>query len=143
KVGVFLGSATSVVAGLTILMTLSPKQEVKTTDEDIEIRIDLPRFAEGFRVEPWMAQGWMLGRSLQELDLRNRCGISVLGAHRAGRDAHHGLEPVGASYTLREGDILLLVGTEEDIERFLELSSSISDSSAPPPLSNEGFQAEG
>jgi NhaA family Na+:H+ antiporter len=143
KVGVFLGSAASVAAGLFILSTMGEKQETKAADEDIEIRLDLPRFAEGFRVEPWVAQGRLVGRSLLELDLRNRCGISVLGIHRGGRDSGRGLEPVGAAYKVNEGDTLLLVGSEEDIERFLDLSINPKSVPAPPPEEFEDLQARG
>ena len=131
KVGVFLGSAASVAAGLTILATLGQKQETSSTADDFEIRLDLPRFAEGFRVEPWVAQGRLLGRSLQELDLRNRCGVSVLGIHRRGRASSQGLEPVGASYTVSDGDTLLLVGAQDDIERFLQISGDPQGASVP------------
>lgn len=126
KVGIFTGSLASMLAGLAILLATGREQAPKEEDDDLEVRTELPRFAEGFRVETWAVRGPFAGRSLRDLDLRNRLGVSVLGVQRE-RPGRVVLEPVTAAYTLAEGDTLLLVGSGEDIERFLSPSSEPAD----------------
>jgi NhaA family Na+:H+ antiporter len=130
KVGIFAGSGLSMIAGLSLLAAVGRKPSPQESAEDLEIHLELPRFAEGFVVETWVAQGELVGRSLRDLDFRNRHGLSVLGLHRAqGR----GLEPVSAAYVVTAGDALLLVGTQEDMTRFLALSAAPAHDQAPSP----------
>lgn len=119
KVGIFAGSGLSMLCGIVFLMKVGSPQVSKSSDEDLEIRLDLPHFADGFRVETWVAQGELVGHTLGDLDLRKRHGVSVLGIHQSGQETGEGLKPVGPLYSINAGDTLLLVGTQEDIERFL------------------------
>lgn len=127
KVGIFLGSALSLLLGLAFLHKVGSPQVSKIHQvEDLEVKIDLPRFAEGFRVESWIAQGNLVGHTLGELELRKHHGISVLGTHRGGQENTDGLKPVGPLYSIQEGDTLLLVGAQEDIDQFLATQNTSS-----------------
>lgn len=63
-----------------------------------------------FRIEPGSSA---VGRSLRDLDLRNRTGATVLAVVR-GEQPHPNPTP---TTTLAEGDDLVLVGSHEDIDR--------------------------
>ena len=63
-----------------------------------------------FRIEPGSPAA---GKSLRDLDLRNRTGATVLAVVR-GEQSHPNPEP---TTTLAEGDDLVLVGGHEDIDR--------------------------
>ena len=55
----------------------------------------------------------LIGRNLRELDFRNRVGCIVLAIHRAGVPRRTGLEVV----SLAEGDVLLVQGARESLDR--------------------------
>ena len=55
-------------------------------------------------------------RTIGSLDIRNRCGVSVLAVHRA--DAF--IVSPGAAATLLEGDTLLILGTPERVNALSE-----------------------
>lgn len=65
-----------------------------------------------------LASGWAgAGRSLQDLDLRASGGASVLAVVRQGEPT---VSP-GGDFILREGDQVLLLGSEEAVERSLAM----------------------
>lgn len=78
---------------------------------------DLIDFAHGYRVVPWVANGRLCGKTLAEAALRKKWEITVLGT-RAKGGAGSKLVVPDATYTIAAGDTLLLVGSEEAIERF-------------------------
>jgi len=70
---------------------------------------------EDFVVEELMVNavpGWA-GRTLADLELRSRCGVSVLAVARD----HERLEPPDPHRPLGEHDRLVLAGAREEIER--------------------------
>ena len=93
----------------------------RATDADLDVVIDLPRFAEGYHLEPWIARGAFVGQTLRALALRQRFAINVLGVHVEDRPstAERALEPVGPDYAIADGDTLVLVGTRDAIAAFL------------------------
>lgn len=121
KVGIFLGSLICAVAGLGLLKAVGQEREIGAAEPDLPID-ELPRFAEGYRLEPWVATDGFLGKSLRELDLRRRYHVSVVGIYRSGRGsvADRGLEPVDADYRFEQGDTLLLVGRGSDVSQLIE-----------------------
>jgi len=54
-----------------------------------------------------------LGRSLAEIDLRNRTGVTVIGVIRQERTIY---SPAG-SFRIEQGDTLMLLGSSEDMIR--------------------------
>lgn len=125
KIGILSGSLVSALAGMAILRLTGSAGELEQQDVSVS-RVDVPRFADAFRVEPWRAAGPMLGRSLGELNLRRDHGVTVLGVfHEEDGAAAEGglryrkLDAVDAGYTITEGDTLLLVGERERVDRFL------------------------
>lgn len=121
KVGIFAASFMSAVLGLVLLRVVGKPEQSLVTDEDLDVVIDVPRYAEGFHVETWVARGAFVGRTLRDLGLRQRFGVNVLGTHVEGSDssAERALQPVGPDDAIAEGDKLVLVGTREAIEAFL------------------------
>jgi len=132
KVGIFGGSLASACIGLAMLRVVGRLQPMKATAADLEVLVDLPRYAEGVRVEPWAATGPLIGKSLREIDLRRIFAVSVIGVHPVG----HGtlgpreLEPVDADYVVKPGDVLLLVGARAAVDRFL--SAALQENQTRP-----------
>ena len=129
KIGILSGSFVSAVLGLGILRFTSPAQE-SPRDEETILRLDLLRFATGFRVATWETTPDFAGQTLASADLRRRFGITVLGVYR-GHDETTAdgteirkLEALEPSYTLTEGDTLLLVGEQDRVDRFITSRSS-------------------
>lgn len=124
KAGVLGGSFVSALAGLLVLRVAGGTTERAREDVSVE-RIDLPRFAEGYRVTSWQATGPLVGRTLVDAALRAEHGVTVLGVFRdvgvvtADGTRARKLETVDSSYVLTEGDTLLVVGERERIDRFL------------------------
>jgi di/tricarboxylate transporter len=65
-----------------------------------------------------MPQSLLIGRTLRELDFRQRYRLTVIAVHRRG----HALPTKIGSLSLRVGDVLLLQG---DAERFADLGNSL------------------
>jgi NhaA family Na+:H+ antiporter len=122
KVGIFAGSLASAVVGLGLLRAVGDPRAAPDTTEDIAVVIDLPKYAEGYHVEPWAAAGAVVGQSLREVDLRRRFGVQVIGIHAGGlgSESDRGLEPVGPEYVIAAGDTLVLVGPPSDVARFVD-----------------------
>ncbi len=136
KLGIFAASFTSALVGIAVLLRVGRVEEQSATANDFELAIDLPRYAQGFRVEPWVARGKAVGRTLAELDLGRRHRVSAIGAYPAdrGSTADRALEPVGAEYRVAAGDTLILVGKVGDIEAFLSSVEGVPITLPPPPV---------
>lgn len=81
----------------------------------------LMEHAASFRVVPWLAAPWVVGRTLAELDLPRRFEISVLGYLRAADTSskRKALVVPGKDYAVEEGDTLFVIGLAPAIEKFL------------------------
>ncbi len=144
KVGIFLGSFVCAIAGLGLLRAVGRERETGAAEPDLRID-ELPRFAEGYRLEPWTASARFVGKTLRELDIRRRYRVSVVGIYPAGRSslADRALEPVDPDYRFAEGDTLLLVGHSPDVSRLIEEATpnagpsgtrgSLATDPPPPP----------
>ncbi|MFO0552552.1 MAG: Na+/H+ antiporter NhaA [Polyangiaceae bacterium] len=132
KIGIFAGSFASALVGLGILArSAKPAAAVEVADApDVDLLLDLPRFAEGYLIEPWVVAGPSVGLTLGELELRSRFGVTALGVNRGGRASSGGLEPVGASYALAAGDTLLLVGDRAAIDGFFAAQAGATERNA-------------
>lgn len=124
KFGILGGSFTSSVVGLGILRFAAPAQEALREDVSV-FHLDLPRFADGYRVASWQTTNDFAGRTLAEADLRRRFGITVLGVYRTHDEvtpdgtAIRKLEAVDAGYELTKGDTLLIVGEQKSVDGFI------------------------
>jgi trk system potassium uptake protein TrkA len=59
------------------------------------------------------------GRSLGSLDIRNRFGVSLLLIKRKGDDGEQIIDELpDADSVFQEGDVMLVLGSEERLERF-------------------------
>ena len=78
-------------------------------------------FATHFRVMPWVAVPPYLGKTLAEAQFR-RFELNVLGFFRqepGASDAKPRMRFVVPEYRIEQGDTLLIVGDEDNLERFL------------------------
>jgi NhaA family Na+:H+ antiporter len=130
KIGIFGASLWCAFAGLILLRAVGAPRAPEEKARDIEIILDLPRFAEGYRVETWVAIGALVGKTLGEAGLRSRFGVTVLGVYRGGRGSliSRGLEAVGADYRFAPGDTIIVVGSTGAVDAFL---SRAEDPDAP------------
>jgi len=82
---------------------------------------ELLDFAHGYRVVPWVAHGPLVGKTLEQAELRKRFDITVLGfGHDPdGRGRPRQVTPATPDYTIAKGDILMLVAVEAAMDRFL------------------------
>jgi CIC family chloride channel protein len=55
------------------------------------------------------------GRTVGELDIRRRCGVSVLVVKRVGPEGERLQAVTGADFRFRDGDLLLVLGPEEEV----------------------------
>jgi trk system potassium uptake protein len=82
---------------------------------------DLMEFATHFRVIPWVAVPPYVGQTLAETRFR-RFEVNVLGYIRpepSSKDSKPRMHFVTPDYRIEQGDTLLLVSDEDNIERFL------------------------
>lgn len=125
KIGILSGSLVSALTAIVILRFTGRANERQV--EDIAVtRVDMPRFADAFRVEPWRAAGPLVGQTLGAIDMRRKHGVTVLGVfhEEEGASTSYGaryrkLDTAGADYTIAPGDTLLLVGERDRVERFV------------------------
>ena len=76
--------------------------------------VDYIDLAAGYRVEEMVAPRWMHGKTLGQMELRKKHGVTVILIRR--RDGSIDFSP-GADGMVQEGDILVLAGKVEDLER--------------------------
>jgi len=118
KLGVLGASVVSALLGLGLLVLKSPATQV-TTEQDVPVMLDIPRFARGYGVCPCNISAHMFGRTLIDLDVRRRFGVTVIGVWRGSQDvAARKLEPMIADAEMHEGDVLLVAGADESVEAF-------------------------
>ena len=124
KVGILGGSLASSIAGLAVIRFGGGTTQQATADLSL-YHVDLPRFAEGYRVASWDAAAPYTGRTLAEAALRRDRGVTVLGVFRdLDTLTNDGarirkLEAVGPDHVLTDGETLLVVGESADVDRFL------------------------
>ncbi|BAS28338.1 TrkA-N domain protein [Limnochorda pilosa] len=70
-----------------------------------------------YAVGDLMVPDSFVGQTLSELDLRRRYQVSVLAVHRPGKETE---TLPGGNYRFEKGDIIILIGREEDMERLEE-----------------------
>ncbi len=63
---------------------------------------------------------WMVGKTLSELKLRSRYGVSIFVVRERYDDKEPRFVTPNATYTFRAGDTLLISGTDEDIKAVVE-----------------------
>jgi len=119
KLGIFAASLASAVVGLVLLTRAGREITASSTESDLDVFVELPRFAEGFRVEPWVAKGRFVDKTLRELNLPRCWGVSVIGVYPGGRESNDGLAVAGADYAVVRGDTIMLVGRRADVDAFV------------------------
>ena len=131
KVGVLAASCCSALLGLGLLRLTSPKQPEQREQEDVPVVLDVPRFAHGYCVRSVGVGARLAGRTLAELDVRRRFGVTVIGRWRgSGPPGVRKLEPFGADEVLASSDVLLVAGADDAVEGFAHAEEG---SSVPPP----------
>lgn len=82
---------------------------------------ELLDFAHGYRVVPWVAQGELVGKSLQQAGIRKRYDVTVLGFGNApdSKGRPRSITPATPDYVIAKDDILMLVADEACMDRFL------------------------
>ncbi len=75
----------------------------------------------GYLLREILAPHHMLGRSLQELAIREKTGVQVLLMRSAGSDGKSVRVP-SALEPINEGEVLIVAGSENDLKRLDELS---------------------
>jgi Trk K+ transport system NAD-binding subunit len=90
------------VSGRMLASTILEDEEVMSLDKQVEVvRTHAPN---------------LVGRSLGEADVRARTGCTVVGVERDGEV----VTDLGPEFTVREGDELVIAGTDEGTNRFTE-----------------------
>ena len=85
------------------------------------VESDLLAFADEYRIVPWVAHGPLVGKSLSDVHLRKRWGLTVLG-YRRGDGTGGGRAPLVVAtpeYVITAGDTLLIVGERREVNAFL------------------------
>ncbi|MFC4544529.1 potassium channel family protein [Halosolutus amylolyticus] len=96
--------ALSTVTGRMLSSVLLEDEEVLTPETQFEIvRMTAPELA---------------GQSLGEADVRARLGCTVVAAERGGEL----LTTLGPEFTIREDDTLIVAGSDETVNRFIEVA---------------------
>lgn len=72
----------------------------------------------GFRVTELPVPDSLVGRTLYTANLKQRCNVTVLAINRPGK----GTESPSTAYELQPGDLLVVMGAHDDIERLLMLN---------------------
>ncbi|HVY32595.1 MAG TPA: Na+/H+ antiporter NhaA [Polyangiaceae bacterium] len=122
KLGVLAGSIVSAALGLFVLRRYSPLTQ-SDVEQDQPVILDVPRFARGYGVRHCNVAGPLVDQTLRELDVGKRFGVTVIGIWRAGTPAGaRKLEPIQAEDRMREGDVLLVAGTDAAVDDFVSFS---------------------
>ncbi|NUO51722.1 MAG: Na+/H+ antiporter NhaA [Polyangiaceae bacterium] len=135
KVGIFAASFVAAVAGLVILRFSGERDQRAEKAEELDVFDEVPAFAEGFIVEPWVASERFHGKTLADAGLRKQFGVTAIGHIPGGRGsrAEHGLVPVGADYVMTKDDTLLLVGDRTTLDRFLDHANGAEGAPSDEP----------
>lgn len=119
KTGIFVASLACALAGLALLRAVGRPRRHAASTETLELSLDLPRFSDAYRLEPWPVPEGRPWSTLREGDLRRRYGVSVLGVWRARSPEPRRLEAVSGDERIEPADTLLVVGTDEQLADFL------------------------
>jgi trk system potassium uptake protein TrkA len=76
--------------------------------------LDYIEFEDGFAIAKTRAPRDASGRSLAELHLRSRFGVTVVGVKRSGQDFTYAVPET----TINQGDLLIVAGRTEQVQRF-------------------------
>jgi CBS domain-containing protein len=79
-------------------------------------RDDNISWATGYRVSRFRVPPWGVGKTLRDLDLRARFGVSVLAVGRV--DGDQGFEPPSIERAFKAGDVMVVAGTSSALRRF-------------------------
>jgi hypothetical protein len=118
KVAIFAASALCAVVGVLLLRFAGGELPASAdeTGDDVEVRVGLPSFAEGFSLARWSPPESARGQLLRDLALPATRGVWVVGVYPGDGSA---LQPAGAETLLRDGVDALVVGPRESVERLL------------------------
>ena len=100
--------------------TFSPERDMARRLAQRIARQDVADFipiAEGYGVVEMPAPGWMRGKTLLQLELRNEMRVAILSIKSAGGKVT--MVPQ-AGREIKEGDTLMLVGSDEDLLKVRE-----------------------
>ena len=95
----------------------SPERDLARRMAQRVARQDLAEFipvTEGYGIIEMPAPQWMIGKTLIQLDLRKEMAVAVISVRSAGGKVT--VVP-SAGYEIKEGDTLVLVGSDEDLLR--------------------------
>jgi hypothetical protein len=142
KLGVLAASLASAVVGLVLLRMSSPVQAKAAEPADVPVVLDVLRFAQGYDVRAVTTGGSLAGRTLADVDVRRRFGVTVIGRWQ-GNDVKGArkLEPLTAEEPISPGDILLVAGADEAIETFSRFAEALPSDPPAPPLEPSESQA--
>jgi trk system potassium uptake protein TrkA len=108
--------------GATRVLELEREMGARIATEVIaEASSELLDFAHGYRVVPWVAHGDLVGKTLEQSDLRRKYDVTVLGFGNDpdGTGKPRQVTPATLDYVIAKGDILMLVADEVAMDRFL------------------------
>lgn len=80
--------------------------------------VDYIEFDDGYAIAKTQPPGSILGLPLAESRVRSKYGITVVGVKRAGQDFTHATPET----VVNEGDLIIVSGPEEGVERFSDLT---------------------
>jgi trk system potassium uptake protein TrkA len=63
------------------------------------------------------------GKTLRELDVRKRYGVTVVAVRRSSAPETEASRVPSPEYVVKEGDLLYLVGSEQDLEGIAEMEA--------------------
>lgn len=106
--------------GATRVLEIEHEMGVRAAEELLTPSArDLLELAAQYRVVPWAAKGSVLGRTLKDSGLRQRYEINVIGVRPVGERQKNKLSFPAPTYVIQEGDILLLVAEDSNMQRFV------------------------
>ncbi len=124
KLGVLAGSFASAGLGLLLLRTRSPEL-AREQEPELPVVLDVPRFARGYGVRDYVVPAALIGKTIAEIDVRRRFGVTVIGMWRGdGSDGRtRRLEPIDPNEPLGEG-VLLVAGADAGVDDFIESAAA-------------------
>jgi trk system potassium uptake protein TrkA len=105
---------------------LSPEQEVannvaeQLTNPGVLMCVNLPDEHEIIEVA---APKKLVGRTLQDIGLRNKYNINLVTILKKEEDGHHIKGVPGPDTLIGEGDVIMIFGLTKDVNRFIEINA--------------------
>ena len=118
KLGVLAGSVVSALLAM-LLLRFTSRPMLADRPEGVPVVLDVPRFARGYGVRPSQVAAALVGKSIAELDVRRRFGVTIIGVWHGAKATARRLEPVDPVRPLEEGDILLVAGEDRQVDTFV------------------------